>query len=242
MNSLLDQTNPQTPNELDPNKSYLEELVGEGKKYKDLEALARSRIFADEHIQNLEAEQQTLRDDYIQLREEYNKALNLQELLDKLQQQQLPGDQIPQTPTDDDRKPLTMDQIESLLEQRDVKKRENENFREVQNKLKETYGPGYSQELRTLADSMGMSAEEVDAMARRNPKAFERLFITPKQTDSFDGPPSSTRRSGTFAPTTVKRDWKYYEKMRKENRELYNSPKTQMQIIEDMKTLGADFG
>jgi hypothetical protein len=240
MNSLLDQTNQPQTSELDPEKSYLEELVGEGKKYKDLEALARSRIFADEHIQNLETEQQTLRNDYIQLREEYNKALNLQEVLDRLQN--FPGDQPPQIPTDDDRKPLTMDQIESLLEQRDVKKRENENFREIQNKLKETYGSGYSQELRTLADSMGMSADEVDAMARKNPKAFERLFISPSKQDTFEGPPSSTRRSGTFAPQVTKRDWKYYENMRKTNKALYDSPKTQMQIIEDMKTLGADFG
>ena len=238
MDSLLDQTNQLTV-ELDPNKNYFEELVGEGKKYKDQEALAKSRLFADEHIKNLETEKAQLLDDHLRLREEYNKALNLQELLDRLKEQQSTDGHTQQTMEQE--KHLTVNDIESLLETRENKKREESNFQTVQRKLMEHYGSGYSQQLKTQAESLGMSAQEVDTMARTNPKAFERLFLSAPQTETFDAPPSSTRRSTTFAPQTNKRGWKYYEKLKAEQPDVYWLPKTQLQMHADAKALGDAF-
>jgi hypothetical protein len=230
---------------IDPNKEYLPELVGEGKKYKDPEALAKSRLYADEHIRNLEAEKAELLEDHLKLREEYNKALNLQELLDRLEAKQSTVDYTNQN-TENNREPLKMDELENFLETklnaRDAKRREEENAQIVQRKLEEHFGSDFNRHLKSQAESLGMTAEEVNKMARTNPKAFERLFLATPTTDLFQAPPASTQRSTTFAPSTTKRDWKYYEKMKVDQPDVYWQPKTQQQMVADAKALGDAFG
>ena len=62
---------------VDPNKNYLEELVGEGKKFKDPVALARSKVESDRHIAKLESELKAIRTDM-------NSRLSLEDLVTKL--------------------------------------------------------------------------------------------------------------------------------------------------------------
>jgi len=42
--------------------------------------------------------------------------------------------------------------------------------------------------------------------------------------------------------TSTERDWSYYQKLRRENRNMYYSAKTQQQMFEDKARLGDKFG
>src|ERR1051326_7251469 len=96
--SLLD---PNKDFAIDPDKDYFQELVGENKKYKDNAALARSRVEADRHINLIEQQNKEYRDDILKLREELRARENLQDLIDKLEQQRkTEGQTTPSSPTD----------------------------------------------------------------------------------------------------------------------------------------------
>ena len=57
--------------------NYLEQLVGEGRKYADEQALAKAVVHAQNHIQRLEQEQAGLREDL-------SKSLKLEEVVNKM--------------------------------------------------------------------------------------------------------------------------------------------------------------
>jgi hypothetical protein len=59
----------------------------------------------------------------------------------------------------------------------------------------------------------------------------------PRQSENFQAPPQSQRRSDSFSPQVTKRNWAYYEKMRSENGNLYYDPKTQVQMHKDAQEL-----
>lgn len=243
-------TNPETPS-FDPDKDYVAEYLAPGGKFYDEDPevakkkLARAKAEADYTIKLREAEQAELRKDYLSLREEYEAVPRLQSLIDQLtnQQQSLTSNELHPDVNEDKSKPaFDPDDIEAILERRDAKKREQENLNLVQNKLVERFGPNYNSHLKTYREELGMSAEEVDTMARTNPKAFERLFLSnPKAGESYEAPPRGSIRSDNFAPKTEKRTWKFYENMRTANPTVYWEPKTINQMHEDRKALGPDF-
>lgn len=248
MNTTLfnDPENPITP--FDPDKDYLTEYTAPGGKFHDedqtvaLKKLARAKAEADYTIKLREAEQAELRKDYLSLREEYNAVPKLQELVDKLANGQLHASNENTLNVNDDTKPAVKeDDIEAILERRDQRKREQENLNLVQNKLVDRYGPNYNAHLKVQREQLGMSAEEVDRMAKSNPNAFERLFLSTVAGESFEAPPRSSLRSDSFAPKTQTRDWNYYENLRKTKQAEYWDPKTINQMHADRKAMGAKF-
>ena len=74
----------QTP-QIDPNKDYLAELVGEGKKFKTDKDLARGKYEADLYVKTLERQLDELRNDHLKLREDYTARAKLEELLGQLE-------------------------------------------------------------------------------------------------------------------------------------------------------------
>ena len=54
--------------------------------------------------------------------------------------------------------------------------------------------------------------------------------------------PRTQARPSTFAPTSQKRDWNYYQQLKKENPRAYLDPKIAIQMHDDAIALGDDFG
>ena len=75
-NTIFDATVEQSTEDT-PETSYYDRMVGEGKKFKDNEALAYSNFEKDRFIEQLKREQKELRDDL-------NSRLNMEELVNKL--------------------------------------------------------------------------------------------------------------------------------------------------------------
>lgn len=241
--SLLDLSETQTA---DPNKSYYEQLVGEGLKFKDNEALARGKWESDLYVKHLEKRLDEAREDYMNLREEYNAGPKLRELIDQLSTTQPPQSRI--TQSNEENKPVEFDlsQVESLVAKKvqeiESSKKQSENFRTVQNKLKERFGDNYSAVLKQQVESLGLTPEFADSLAKQHPAVFMKTFgleDQPKR-ESFQAPPRSVQ-SDNFTPSTNKRTWSYYQKMRKEQPDLYRDQKTQVQMHKDALELGDAF-
>lgn len=245
--NLLDDTNQNDQIQIDQNKNYLEELVGEGKKFKTVEDLARGKAEADMYIEHFKKSQDELRSDYQRLREEYNAGPTLKELIDQLKNQKQSDNDITQIVNEDKSAALDLAKIEELVQAKiqatKQQEKEEANYNSVQAKLLETYGPNYAQTLKQQVSQLGLTADFVNDLARKHPQVlFKTLGLDgQRQNENFQAPPASTNRSDHFAPNVNKRTWSYYEKMRKTEPTKYFDPKTQDQMFKDATSLGEAF-
>lgn len=243
-NSLITDTGVTEP-QIDESKSYLPDLVGEGKKFKDTEALAKGKAFADAMIEFQNKQMDELRADYKKLREEHMAGKSLQELIDQMKSQPPNSDHKPPEVKPEDRPVFNPDEVISLFDkrfdERETARRQENNFKQVRDKLTERYGNNHAAVLKKQIDDLGMTVAEADQMARSNPKLFERTFgLDVQHQSSFDNLPR-----GTYRPemsNQPKRDYEYYRSMRKTDPDNYWSPKIQMQMHEDAQRLGDAFG
>ncbi len=242
--NLLDNNNDEI---VDPTKDYVAELVGDDKKFKTVADLARGKYEADLYIKTMERQKDELRNDYLALRKEHMAGAQLQDLIDKLDttKQPLNSDNLKAN----DVKPETFDPkeldtlLDSKLESREKTRKAEENFKTVQSKLIESFGPGYKNQIKAQADSLGLTDDDVNTLARKSPTAFYKTFGLDqvKKNDNFQTPPNSSMRADPFAPKTDKRTWSYYQKMKQTQPEVYRNPKTQVQMHNDYISLGRDF-
>lgn len=236
--------------DIDENKNYLEELVGEGRKYKDNEALAKSKIHADKTIEVQNRRMDQLREDFLKERQENIAKAKLQELVDKLtnNKQSLTSNETPQVNEDNEKPAIDMDQIKSLMtnqfQEYEAGKRQRDNLAQVQNKLVEHYGKNYSNALGEQLQNLGMSAKQIDELAKEAPQAAIRMLglDAKAQQDNFQAPPRSNQRNDSFAPKGAKkRTWSYYQELRKTNPDMYLDRKIANQMAQDAVELGEEF-
>lgn len=228
-----------------PETNYFQELVGENKKFKTTEDLAKGKYVADNYILRLESQLDQLRGDYLKLHEEQVAKAGLQELLDRMNVKQ---PQPEQTPTSVEQKP-TIDprQIEDLIDsrmtQRERERTEASNIQTVKAKLEATLGTNYHDALQQRMTDVGISSDEFNQMARNNPKALTRLLdldpVTPNR-DPF-APPRNNIRTDQFKPNVEKRTWQWYQDLKQKDPKKYYSRETNVQMHKDALDLGAAF-
>jgi hypothetical protein len=246
MDDLFNQNEDQI--QIDETKNYLEDLVGDGKKFKTPEELARGKFESDSYIKILEKRLDMSRQDLESLRNEYNAGKSLKELLDQMNDKQ-PTTSREQTQNPNEVQPPAYkpEELESLvsskIEQHEQSKKERENYNQVQAKLLERFGNSYKDALKSQALTLGLSDDEVNSMARKNPNLFMKTFDLnePKKTEPFSAPPTSMRRSDSFAPTSEKRNWNYYMEMYRKDPKSWYEPKISVQMHNDAIALGEDF-
>jgi hypothetical protein len=246
MTDLFDQNNlPQ--DDIDPTKNYYEELVGEGKKFSDNEALAKSIVHKDSFIERLKAEQAGLR-------QELNTRVKMEEFIDKmntLSQVKSPsnGQDSPGRTTEDNPKGLTDEDLNKLLDtklsEREKQLKATLNVEQVKQKLQEALGPQYATKLEQMTNTLGLSREYLNSIASTSPAAFLKLVgIEEKKSrdDIFTPPPRSQVNPDTQVSfNSGSRNVKYYENLFNNDPEKYWSPKVQNEMHADRKKLGARF-
>lgn len=225
-------------------ENFLENLVGEGKKFPDTEALARGKHAADQHVDNLERQ-------ITELREDIDQGSKINELMELVRNQNKPQEtNTPQNegPGDTSSGQMTEEELKVLIEthvsERDRQSTEASNVAEADRVLAEKFGDSAGRILNERAASLGMAVEEMKALAAKNPKVFSRLMgmdgdNRPRESSSLLG--SNQRSEGVQIKGANTRDSAYYEKLRKENKSLYYKPKTQMQLMKDAEALGEAF-
>lgn len=223
------------PNEATPTtESFLNKLVTErGEKWSDPEVIAKGKLEADAHIANLERQ-------LAEMREDLSKSNYSKQLLDALQNKA--GNTNPEPAMAHDKSGDTAAQdttgdgvdVESLVE-KTLAKREQEakvaqNVQMVQEALTATFGSEALNTVKARADELGMSLEAMEEMAKTSPKAFLSLVGSAPQPQRNADVTSSKNTAADFN-TAGKKNWNYYQNLRRTNPNQYYSPRVQNEMM-----------
>lgn len=229
--------------EVDPNKDYLSELVGEGKKFKDQAALALSTVHKDRHIAKLESELKAIRTDM-------NSRLSLEELVTKLATTKPSESGNPvvdeSSSNQNASKQLTPEDLAKIVDERvsqiSAREQAKNNLNTVKTTLKESWGPDYPTKLREKAAELGVGESFLNDLAASQPKAFLKLVEADKVSTSSPrdtGSPlfgrsvdSGKQASSAPAVDPTFRGKSYYNKLRAESPAKFWDPKVQLEMNE----------
>lgn len=229
----------------DHNTDPREEILNKWKD-KPAEELLKAKVEADLHIKTLEREKAEQYDMYKKLYEESQTKAGLQDLIDQIKKEKeiqvaLPKANEVTEPKMDENK--LRDLFKEEISSYEKTKKEVENFGKVQSKLKEKLGSNYASSLQDHYAQLGLSNDEMNALAKRSPEAYFRVLgLNDTRQEDYTGAPRSSLRNDSFAPKTVKRDYAYYQELKKTNPMLYLDPKIASQMEKDYQELGDAFG
>mgnify|MGYP000586731689 CR=1 FL=1 len=232
---------------VDDTKNYLEELVGEGKKYKDEAALAKAVAHANAHIQRLEQEQAGLREDL-------GKRLTLEEAVAKMTEAAAPkapsenaGVTTPLVPdqsanVSEIKQGMTPEEILEIVNQK-INETENQRTRSqnlslVKSELEKTLGSSFPAALISRAQELGVTKEFLDDLAATHPKVFLEMVNPQKSGSSGNAPPVNQVNSAAAPGVSNKRDQAYYTNMRRTDPNRYWSGANQSQMHKDAREMG----
>jgi len=213
-------------------RKYLEELIGEGKKYKSLEegfeALAKKAEHADNFIETLKSEKQQLEQQY---QEQTTKTRTVDEIVELLRPQVKPEPTHVETPKKEDvSKGLTLEDVQKFLEEKEQRTTAKQKAEQLWNRLssEEVFGsPAKAKEV-VAKYINGDSAKKtlVDQMAMYDPSGLELLLkssVSQESNVSFMDTSSSEKNSEIVTIGKNKLTWDIVNKVRKENPKLYMS-------------------
>lgn len=245
-NPLFD---PNTPTDPNIPENAAEALIGEGKKFKDVETAARSLLAKDAFIEQLKAEN-------AQMRASLRGEQKIDEFLTKLAAQnatppKASNEGQPPENTDANQlnntqppKGLTLTDVEEVFLKRERERTEAQNLNTVLAKVKEAFGADYQTVLSAKAQELGMSADELLVEAKTRPAAFLKLVEADKVSRPASGAPprSQVNTSGFNAQNVPERTQAWYNKMRREIGDAkFFSPKIQNELHKDALRLGEAF-
>lgn len=244
MNDLFQNPDQGEPR-IDESKDYLAELVGPGKKFKDMQELAKGKYYADEMVKIQNERMDTLRQDYLKLREQSLANSKLEEMLKNIASK--PAESTPPPAKAEiqpqfDPKELD-DMIDKKVTAREAARRANDNESSVRNKLKQEWGDQYARILKQKTEELGLRESYVQDLARESPTALYRTLglDQPQMSNLFQSPPTSQRRD-SFAPTAApERTWAYYQDLKAKDPKAWLDKKTSVQMQEDAIRMGDKF-
>jgi hypothetical protein len=241
------QTNKSQSNETNNNSTTSEamgqtfaELVGEGKRYKSPEELARGKKEADAFIEQLKREN-------AEMREDLTKAKSLDEVLDSIKgESKKEGDN--QGPQFDEETLVKL--VDSRLSAKEQENQRQANSKVVEQAMIKRFGEfdKANAYINAKAQELGMSVREMKTLADNNPKAFFRLVgIETQSHEGHKGQPDSGSANSEAIRTQNEQSlytegtWEYYQNLRKSNPKKYYSPEVQNEMFKQRSKLGDAF-
>lgn len=221
-------------------------------KWKDKPAdeLLAAKAESDLYIKSLTTRLDDLKTDYLRLREEHQTSAQLKDLIERLEKERSgtsTNTTIHEKPTDTTVPSIKPEDITKLISDEISRNRalekQTENFALVERKLREQFGENYHPAYKQRLDTLGLTQQFADDLARNHPQVFFKTFELDGTTrsDSFQSPPRTQQRP-TFSPKAQRRDWNYYQELKKNDPRMYLDPKIAVQMHNDMMELGSDFG
>lgn len=235
--SLFNEQVPATPEKL-------EDLVGEGKKYRSNEDLIKAVIEKDRFIGQLQGENGELRQTVSKITPPVDRSAEILAKMEELARSRTQITERQPEPEVTERivetKGLTVDDVDRLLNEREQRRSRTQNVEAVKEELTKRYGPNFQEVLNTLAGKLGVGREFLEQTAAASPQAFLRLVETEKAPSVFTPPASS--RTVDFAPQGAQHQKdSYYKKMARDNVKEFNKPAVQSQMMKDGLALGEAF-
>ena len=227
-------------------ESFVDHLVGDGKKFRDIEALAKGKLEADRHIGEITKTLDELRAELA--KQDY--AKNLLEQMSK--GSETGAEQPPPVTTSSSNTENTTQSasdfealVEKVITAKEKSKTASQNISVVGEEMQKQYGDKTADVLKAKSLELNMSLDRLKEIAAESPTAFFQLIgvkkMGEKTSTSTGVTTQSTIRSENFNSYSQDRTFEYYQKMRKENRSLYYSPKIQNTMLQDRERLGDRF-
>lgn len=226
--------------------SYYEHLVGEGKKFKDNEALAKAKIEADKTVKEREKE-------LAEIRKELNTRISIEEFMTK-NFQRTPNSQEPSTDGDEPRepslpnegnKPIDVEKVvDEVFTRKQLQAQKAQNAAKAKQLMKEVWGSNASERLNSVSEELGLGKEFLQDLAERSPEAFAQVvgLKDVQKTVVNQTPPTSNVNSFAMARANPNvRNEQYWDEVKKRDPKFYFSIDGYNQRHKDALALGADY-
>jgi len=228
------------------NESFVAKLAAErGDKWSDPEVIAKGKIEADNYIKQLEEQLKEMRTDLD--KQDYSAQL-LQQLQGKAPESTTEpvvsnneGGTNSENTTPDVSDDVLKSLVEKTLTERETANTKQQNVDLVTQQMTETYGTEATKVVEEKAKALGLSQSRMEELASESPSAFLALIGEPPMKPQATMTRGSVN-TGALGQASSERDFSYYQKMRRENRNQYYTPKVQQQLMEDRMRLGERFG
>ena len=216
----------------------LEDLVGEGRKYRDPNELAKAYNSADAYIQKLKADKL----------EADARAKVLQDLVDARNakppedRQTPPAQETPREERNTDQQVDISELVRKELSSAEEQRRKSDNINRAADTLSNHYGsPAKAQEaIRQRAEQLGVKFEWLRDVAADSPQAlFASMGITPNARPSNS--PGYTPEVNLNDRGSSVKNYAYFENIRKQDVKLYNSAEVRKQMMDSARDLGDKF-
>lgn len=215
-------------------ENAFETLVGEDKKFKDVESLAKAKVQSDNFIKQLERE-------LAEIREANQKAMTLEEVKTAILSQMKPAVTDPITPpvqpAQQPATPVNDSDLEAkiaeLMAKKESEAKSTENRMKVQDTLRNKFGSDAQLILNQKAKELGVTLDYLAGIANNSPSAFFKLVGL----DDAPAPlsPTAPRSTATVSPQANSRK-SYWENMKKTNpNEYFNKANTMARHKEMMR-------
>ena len=232
----------------DPNDP-LNQLVGEGRKFKSPSDLAKAKMESDNFIEQLKRENAEMREFVNELHEKQQRSSKVEDRLRDIE-----SSREREASQDRNQPGLSEEEIERRiqenLEKHEVQKTRQQRLETVERKIVNEFGDRdtAAKELARIADENEMSVADLREIAVKSPKAFDNIIGLGSNTNKE----RSSQNQGTPAKSTVntasmekagtgQRTMSYYKNMMRENPSKYFSPEVQQQKMRDAQELGDAF-
>lgn len=207
--------------------TVVDQLVGEGKKYKTVDELAKAYMNADEFMETLKSENRTLK-------EQVTKVATLEEVMERLNQQGKPAS----TPTEDPpqtQKPLSTEELQALVESTvtgmETSKTRTENLKRANKLLKEAFGDKAEEVFKEVAKSPELEGV-YRQLAQVDPDEFiKRFTAVPKNTGAQpDNGGTAILHQAGGNRVQIEGTKEYYDNVRRTDKALYYSQDFQIKM------------
>lgn len=210
--------------------STLDQLVGDGKKFKTIEDLAKAKLESDAFIERLKQENAGIREDL-------NTRVRMEELLERLEGGSSEGTNSQGNNQNQDNSPDNSPDIETLIEQklqrRDAERTASQNLAAVKAALEKYFGEDFKAKLATRIADLELNETELNALAKTSPKAFLKLVGVEQRQDTSPYQAPTSRTNVPVTPTGGQKTYKYYSDLRKADPATYWRPDVQLQLHKD---------
>lgn len=164
---------PEVTNEGEPAQegtAFLEQLVGEGKKYGSPEELAKAYVHADAHIKTLES-------DVDVYKEQAAKSQTLDQALEELRKEKEAQVRPEDTTSVNTPNGLTEEQVRNILQDNENTRRREGNLVFVEKEMTKKFpGESAKKAVQEKAAELGVSVDYLQAMGAETPNVFLELF------------------------------------------------------------------
>lgn len=236
-NDIFSSDNVGTPVDL-----TLNDLVGEGKKYKDPDELARAYAHIESHTKTVESENAEIRArlDSIEATNHNPNNPNPDGQGEPRKDDNPPANP-PKAPDDKGKDVDFRSQIRDEVRALNEEERAVANIETAAARMVEVYGDSEkaNQAVINRAKELGVSVEWLKDSASRSPSAFYASMGI--QSGHSSSTPASGQGVRPPSDGSNLRNFEHYDKIRKENPKLYFTAALQTEMMREARTQGSDF-